>query len=110
MDAPPGLHLAAMLLFAMVVKVTWDFVAAPGQTYMHNGSFTFTKMLRSVFYYSDMGSVLYVSIVLMHNAMDYYHRYQESMVNSARLQAEFGAGRRCNRCACSCIRIFYSTR
>ena len=55
---------------------------------MHNGSFTFTKMLRSVFYYSDMGSVLYVSIVLMHNAMDYYHRYQESMVNSARLQAE----------------------
>ena len=80
-------HLAAMPVFSAIVKITWDLIISPPDSYLHTG-FTFAKMLHSIVEASDFGSILYGLIVLMHYASEYYRRYQRELVRAAALQTQ----------------------
>ena len=82
-----SVHLLAMLAFSFVTKGVWDFVAGPETNYAHT-TFTFEKMFRSVFGYSDFGCLLYWLIVLIALSVDLYGRYELEAVHAAHLQTQ----------------------
>ncbi len=82
-----GPHLLAMLVFSFVTKGVWDFVAGSETNYAH-ATFTFEKMFRSVFGYSDFGCLLYWLIVLITVSVDLYGRYEQEAVHAAHLQTQ----------------------
>ncbi len=79
-------HIGGMLLFGTLAKLSWDIVG--GMNNYTRGQFSFIKMVRSIDYGMDMGVLLYWVIVFMSYAAAYYKRYEDSLVNSAKLETQ----------------------
>ncbi|HWE49795.1 MAG TPA: histidine kinase [Bryobacteraceae bacterium] len=81
-----AVHVAAMTVFVVLTKTVFELITAPPDSAFHN--FTWVKLFRSIEMTSDTGVLLYAMILLIEHSFAYYKRYQNGLLNAARLQTE----------------------
>jgi two-component system, LytTR family, sensor kinase len=80
------IHVAVMTVFVVLTKTLFELIASPpNSAFLH---FTWQKLFRSIELTADTGVLLYWTIVLTEHAFVYYKRYQNGLLNAARLQTE----------------------
>ena len=82
-----GIHVAAAICISIVEKFLWDVLVLPPESYIHK-NFAFTKLFKSVSGALDTGIIVYFLILLVDYAIDYYQRYQTSLIEAAQLQTQ----------------------
>jgi two-component sensor histidine kinase len=80
------IHFAAMSVLVAVIRTVFDAVTMPPSSAFPD--FTWPKWIRSVEQNFDTGTLLYSVIVLVEHSFVYYRKYQQGLVNSARLQTQ----------------------
>ncbi len=80
------IHVAVMTVFVVLTKTLFEFIAwPPGAAF---AQFTWSKLFRSIEITADTGVLLYWMIILIEHSFVYYKRYQNGLLNAARLQME----------------------
>jgi two-component sensor histidine kinase len=82
-----SVHVGAAICISVMEKFCWDVLVLPPESYLHK-DFTYTKLLKSITGALDTGIIVYFLILLMDYAIDYYQRYQTSLVQAAQLQTQ----------------------
>ena len=79
-------HAGFTIVFVALTKTLYELLASrPDSAFVH---FTWVKLFRSIEATSDTGVFLYWMIVLVEHSFVYYKRYQNGLLNAARLQTE----------------------
>jgi two-component system, LytTR family, sensor kinase len=79
-------HVLVMTVFVVLTKTLFELIAWPPNSAF--SPFTWQKLFRSIELTADTGVLLYWTIVLIEHAFVYYKRYQNGLLNAARLQTE----------------------
>ena len=82
-----AIHVAAAICISVIEKFLWDVLVLPPESYIHR-NFTYTKMFKSVSGALDTGIIVYFLILMVDYAIDYYQRYQTSLIEAAQLQTQ----------------------
>lgn len=80
------IHFMAMTVMVAIMRTAFDAITMPPSSAFHD--FTWPKWVRSVEQNFDTGTLLYSVIVLVEHSLVYYRRYQQGLVNAARLQTQ----------------------
>jgi two-component system LytT family sensor kinase len=79
-------HAFASLLYGVITRTLWElWTALMGHS---QGAFIASRLFRSIIWGMSDAVPLYWLIVVVHYALDYYRRYQNSLVKAAELNAQ----------------------
>src|SRR5689334_8375003 len=81
------IHALGATAFAAVIKLLWDVLVQPPTGWIRSG-FTFKRLLIGIDSGLDYGIALYLLVLLMIYAVEYYQRYEAGLVNAATLQTQ----------------------
>jgi LytS/YehU family sensor histidine kinase len=80
------IHALAMLLFVAATKIVYEAIGNPHESAL--SPFSWARLFRSIESTFDTGALLYIVLVLIEHAIDYYRRYQRGLVHAATLQTQ----------------------
>lgn len=83
-----AIHLGGSVVFSSTIKIYWDFFGAARPPEYIAKQFSLASLFRSISMGFDAGFAIYWGIVLAVLAADYYRRYQNSLIDAARLETQ----------------------
>ena len=79
-------HVAAILVLVPVIKLLFDAITMPPTSAFNEPAWQ--RLFRSVESTFDTGTLLYVVVVLVEHALQYYKSYQAGLIKASQLQTQ----------------------